>query len=207
MAGCQFEHALHSPVRAMATALRLHTDNLEHTVVGRDPGQRQWNGDVVHVKGRSVRLLVGKVDGLAPGRVFRHMLKTGGSQAARVRQPHVMGFTGDGDAGPGHLGESALGGARQEGRKQKQDTAASDTAHHEPHYRACACKAIAFVIMQGSIAGTKRAHAGPEIYIDSGISDIRALEFHRIEEIFVQAKPARDELKRQLAELPGASPA
>ncbi|MDZ7705590.1 MAG: patatin-like phospholipase family protein [Trueperaceae bacterium] len=64
-----------------------------------------------------------------------------------------------------------------------------------------------FIIMQGSIAGAKRTHAGPDIYIDSGISDIRALEFHRIEEIFVQAEPARDELKRQLAELPGTNPA
>lgn len=60
-----------------------------------------------------------------------------------------------------------------------------------------------FVIMQGSIAAAKRAHAGPDIYVESGISDVRALEFHRIDEIFAQAEPARDELKRQLSRLIG----
>lgn len=64
-----------------------------------------------------------------------------------------------------------------------------------------------FIIMQGSIAGAKRAHAAPDIYVDSGISDIRALEFHRIEEVLVQAESARGELKRQLSRLPGVAPA
>jgi NTE family protein len=63
-----------------------------------------------------------------------------------------------------------------------------------------------FIIMQGSIAGAKRVHAGPDIYVDARILDIRALEFHRIEEVFVQAEPARDELKRQLSDLPGVTP-
>lgn len=63
-----------------------------------------------------------------------------------------------------------------------------------------------FIIMQGSIAAAKRAHAEPDIYVESGISDIRALEFHRIDEILAQAGPARDELKRQLSRLPGVAP-
>lgn len=58
-----------------------------------------------------------------------------------------------------------------------------------------------FIIMQGSIAAAKRVHDEPDIYVESGVSDIRALEFHRLDEIFAQAEPARDELKRQLSRL------
>lgn len=64
-----------------------------------------------------------------------------------------------------------------------------------------------FVIMQGSISAAKRAHSAPDIDIDAGIQDIRALEFHRSEEVFAQARPARDELKRRLANLPGIASA
>ncbi len=63
-----------------------------------------------------------------------------------------------------------------------------------------------FIIMQGSIAGAKREHAEPDIYVEAGISDIRALEFHRLDEIFTQAAPARDELKRKLSRLLGIAP-
>lgn len=60
-----------------------------------------------------------------------------------------------------------------------------------------------FIIMQGSIAAAKRTYAEPDIYIETGISDIRALEFHRLDEILVQAEPARDDLKRRLSRLLG----
>lgn len=63
-----------------------------------------------------------------------------------------------------------------------------------------------FIIMQGSIATAKRAHAEPDIYIEAGISDIRALEFHRLDEVFAQAEPARDELKRRLSRVLDAAP-
>lgn len=63
-----------------------------------------------------------------------------------------------------------------------------------------------FIIMQGSIAAAKRAHAEPDIYVEAGISDIRALEFHRLDEICAQAEPARDELKRRLSRLLGGTP-
>jgi NTE family protein len=58
-----------------------------------------------------------------------------------------------------------------------------------------------FIIMQGSIAAAKRVHDEPDIYIESGISDVRALEFHRLDEIFAQAGPSREELKRRLSRL------
>jgi NTE family protein len=58
-----------------------------------------------------------------------------------------------------------------------------------------------FIIMQGSIAAAKRVHDEPDIYVESEVSDIRALEFHRLDEIFTQAEPARDQLKRQLSSL------
>lgn len=55
-----------------------------------------------------------------------------------------------------------------------------------------------FEIMQTSIIAAKRAHHAPDIYINAGIVDVRALEFHRLDEILQQAEPARQELERRM---------
>lgn len=53
-------------------------------------------------------------------------------------------------------------------------------------------------IMQHAIMAEKLRQHKPTIYISPEIVDIRALEFYRAEQVFEQARPARDELKRQL---------
>ena len=58
-----------------------------------------------------------------------------------------------------------------------------------------------FEIMQSSIVAAKRASVEPDIYIEAGIVDIRALEFYRLDEVLEQAAPARDALKRRLGAL------
>lgn len=56
-------------------------------------------------------------------------------------------------------------------------------------------------VMQQAIMSEKLRHQKPAIYIKPRIVDIRALEFYRAEEVFNQAMPARQELKRQLTRL------
>lgn len=54
-------------------------------------------------------------------------------------------------------------------------------------------------VMQQAIMTEKLAREKPAIYIAPDIVDVRALEFHRAEEIFAQATPAKEELKHRLA--------
>jgi NTE family protein len=53
-------------------------------------------------------------------------------------------------------------------------------------------------VMQQAVMNEKLKQKRPEIYIDTNIVDIRALEFYRAEEVFKQAQPARQSLKQQL---------
>jgi NTE family protein len=55
-------------------------------------------------------------------------------------------------------------------------------------------------VMQQAIMAEKLRHQAPDIYIRPPVTDIRALEFYRAREVFEQAAPARDELKRRLTE-------
>jgi NTE family protein len=55
--------------------------------------------------------------------------------------------------------------------------------------------------MQHAIMTEKLQCNKPAIYMAPRIVDIRALEFYRAEQIFAQAQPAKEELKRQLAQL------
>ena len=55
-----------------------------------------------------------------------------------------------------------------------------------------------FQIMERSIVREKLRTVQPDIYVEPEISDIRVLEFYRAGEIFKQAQPAKDWLKRQL---------
>jgi len=55
-------------------------------------------------------------------------------------------------------------------------------------------------VMQHAIMTEKLRRTKPAIYIAPRIVDIRALEFYRTTQIFDQAQPAKDELKRQLAQ-------
>jgi NTE family protein len=55
-----------------------------------------------------------------------------------------------------------------------------------------------FQIMQASIVREKLKHRPPHIYIHPDLNNIRVLDFHRFEEIYEQAMPARKKLKRAL---------
>jgi len=56
-------------------------------------------------------------------------------------------------------------------------------------------------VMQQAIVEAKRQAAAPDIFIAPQVRDIRALEFHRADEVFAQAATARDQLRRQLRTL------
>jgi NTE family protein len=56
-------------------------------------------------------------------------------------------------------------------------------------------------VMQQAIMTAKLHCREPAIYIAPRITDIRALEFYRAEQVFEQAGPARQELKQRLAQL------
>jgi NTE family protein len=56
-----------------------------------------------------------------------------------------------------------------------------------------------FGIMQQSIVAEKLRHQQPDILIRPEIVDIRALEFYKLASVFEQARPAKEQLKHQLA--------
>lgn len=56
-------------------------------------------------------------------------------------------------------------------------------------------------VMQQAIMTEKLRHNEPEIYIAPHIVDIRVLEFYRAREVFSQALPAKEELKKRLSKL------
>ncbi|ADE14766.1 Patatin [Nitrosococcus halophilus Nc 4] len=55
-----------------------------------------------------------------------------------------------------------------------------------------------FQIMQQAITHEKMEYRPPDIYIETEIVNIRTLEFYRAEEVYKQAQPAKEKLKRQL---------
>jgi len=55
-----------------------------------------------------------------------------------------------------------------------------------------------FQIMQAAIVEAKLAHRRPDIFLRPDIRNVRVLEFYRFQEIFRQAEPARDRLRREL---------
>ena len=55
-----------------------------------------------------------------------------------------------------------------------------------------------FQIMQATIMREKIKHQPPHIYIHPELENIRVLDFHRFEDIYEQAMPARNKLKRAL---------
>jgi NTE family protein len=56
-------------------------------------------------------------------------------------------------------------------------------------------------VMQQAIMAEKLQRQKPAIYLVPQLVDIRALEFYRASEIFKQAEPAKQELKRRLSKL------
>lgn len=56
----------------------------------------------------------------------------------------------------------------------------------------------AYQILQNSIVREKRKQSQPDILIEAEIRDVRALEFSKSRNIFEQAIPAKEELKRKL---------
>ncbi len=54
-------------------------------------------------------------------------------------------------------------------------------------------------VMQSAIVEAKRRLAEPDIFLAPAITDIRALEFYRAEEVFEQAKPVQEELIEAVA--------
>ena len=57
-----------------------------------------------------------------------------------------------------------------------------------------------FDIMQNSIIAEKRQRVPPTIYIKPDVTGVDILEFYKADEIYAQAAPAADELRRQLRE-------
>ncbi|HKJ18967.1 MAG TPA: patatin-like phospholipase family protein [Xanthomonadales bacterium] len=55
-------------------------------------------------------------------------------------------------------------------------------------------------VMQQAIVDAKRARQEPDIFIAPAIKDVQALEFYRAEEIYQQAEPAKQQLKKALRE-------
>lgn len=58
-----------------------------------------------------------------------------------------------------------------------------------------------FQIMQRSIVQQKLAARPPDLYLQPDIRDVRVLDFHKAEEIFLQAGPEKERLKRELDRL------
>jgi NTE family protein len=56
----------------------------------------------------------------------------------------------------------------------------------------------AFNIMQASALAEKMKHRKPDIYVQTEIEGVRMLDFGKIEEVFLQAAPAVDLLRKQL---------
>ncbi len=57
-----------------------------------------------------------------------------------------------------------------------------------------------FKVMQHAIITQRRRIAEPDIFLAPEITDVRALEFYRYEQIFKQGQPEADRLKRELEE-------
>jgi NTE family protein len=55
-------------------------------------------------------------------------------------------------------------------------------------------------IMQQAIVKQELQASPPDIYIKPDLSDFRTLHFYKADEIYRQAQPAKEELKRRLAE-------
>ena len=58
-----------------------------------------------------------------------------------------------------------------------------------------------YQIMQNSISQQKIKFINPDIYIRPEIYDIRVFDFAKSKNIFIQARPAKEELKRKLEQL------
>jgi NTE family protein len=56
----------------------------------------------------------------------------------------------------------------------------------------------AFNIMQASALAEKMRHRKPDIYVQTKIQDVRMLDFGKTEEVFLQAAPAVDLLRKRL---------
>jgi len=57
-------------------------------------------------------------------------------------------------------------------------------------------------VMQQAIVAAKRRQGEPDIFLAPAIRDIRALEFYRAEEVFEQARPVQEQLRRALEAAP-----
>ena len=60
-----------------------------------------------------------------------------------------------------------------------------------------------FDILQTAVLAEKMKHQEPDIYVYPDISDVRLFEFNKIGDVFLQATPAVEAMKRQLTKLMG----
>ena len=58
-----------------------------------------------------------------------------------------------------------------------------------------------YQIMQNSICQEKLKFIEPDVYIRPEIKDVRVFDFTKVESIFKQAKPAKEQLKRKLSKI------
>ena len=61
-----------------------------------------------------------------------------------------------------------------------------------------------FQIMQTTILQQKLAEQPPDIYIAPDIVDVRVLDFHKAEQVFQQAEPAKQALRSRIESVLGA---
>jgi NTE family protein len=73
------------------------------------------------------------------------------------------------------------------------------TMGEEPVPSALECVLGTFDIMQTAALAEKMKHRKPDIYVCMEIHGVRMLDFSKVEEVFRQAKPSVDALKRELA--------
>jgi NTE family protein len=81
------------------------------------------------------------------------------------------------------------------------DVSAHLTASESEVPRAYEVLFFAYQIMQNSIVREKLKHSRPDILIRTNIQNVRSLEFNKLRSIYEQALPAKEELKKRLAEM------
>jgi NTE family protein len=86
-------------------------------------------------------------------------------------------------------------------------TGASSGPGRRPQPSALAALVSSSQILQRSIVREKLKASQPDIYIDVDVDKFHVLEFHRFKEVLAAAKPAKEQLQRQLERMLGSETA
>jgi NTE family protein len=86
-------------------------------------------------------------------------------------------------------------------------TGASSGPGRRPQPSALAALVSSSQILQRSIVREKLKASQPDIYIDVDVDKFHVLEFHRLKEVLAAARPAKEQLQRQLERVLGSQAA